>query len=206
MKKTIRGKRNMKKTIRGKRNMKKTLTNIIFGVYVVIAVFVTICLLSYNEFKVTELGNYSLVVVTDNEMIPNFNKGDLLIIDKSVPVFTGDNAFFYDTYNRQIEVRLGKVQDLEKVTETESTYTFEGEHKVSSEYVLGGENGTSLIPGVGTVLNILESKWGFLFIIVLPALLMFFHQIMVVIGDIKESKEDSPKKEKKVEEDAEKKA
>ena len=196
----------MKKTIRGKRNMKKTLTNIIFGVYVVIAVFVTVCLLSYNEFKVTELGNYSLVVVTDNEMIPNFNKGDLLIIDKSVPVFTGDNAFFYDTYNRQIEVRLGKVQDLEKVTETESTYTFEGEHKVSSEYVLGGENGTSLIPGVGTVLNILESKWGFLFIIVLPALLMFFHQIMVVIGDIKESKEDSPKKEKKVEEDAEKKA
>lgn len=186
--------------------MKKTLTNIIFGVYVVIAVFVTVCLLSYNEFKVTELGNYSLVVVTDNEMIPNFNKGDLLIIDKSVPVFTGDNAFFYDTYNRQIEVRLGKVQDLEKVTETESTYTFEGEHKVSSEYVLGGENGTSLIPGVGTVLNILESKWGFLFIIVLPALLMFFHQIMVVIGDIKESKEDSPKKEKKVEEDAEKKA
>ena len=196
----------MKKTIRGKRNMKKTLTNIIFGVYVVIAVFVTVCLLSYNEFKVTELGNYSLVVVTDNEMIPNFNKGDLLIIDKSVPVFTGDNAFFYDTYNRQIEVRLGKVQDLEKVTETESTYTFEGEHKVSSEYVLGGENGTSLIPGVGTVLNILEYKWGFLFIIVLPALLMFFHQIMVVIGDIKESKEDSPKKEKKVEEDAEKKA
>lgn len=186
--------------------MKKTLTNIIFGVYVVIAVFVTICLLSYNEFKVTELGNYSLVVVTDNEMIPNFNKGDLLIIDKSVPVFTGDNAFFYDTYNRQIEVRLGKVQDLEKVTETESTYTFEGEHKVSSEYVLGGENGTSLIPGVGTVLNILESKWGFLFIIVLPALLMFFHQIMVVIGDIKESKEDAPKKEKKVKEDAEKKA
>ena len=186
--------------------MKKTITNVIFIIYVVIAVFVTICLLSYNQFKVTEFGNYSLVIVTDNEMIPDYNKGDLLILDKSVPVFTGDKAFFYDTYNRQIEVKLGKVQDLEKVTETESTYTFEGDHKVSSEYVLGGEVSASAIPVAGTVLSILESKWGFLFIIVLPALLMFFHQIMVVIGDIKDSKEDSVQKDKKVKKDAGKEA
>ena len=67
--------------------MKKTITNVIFIIYVVIAVFVTICLLSYNQFKVTEFGNYSLVIVTDNEMIPDYNKGDLLILDKSVSIF-----------------------------------------------------------------------------------------------------------------------
>ena len=126
--------------------MKKTILNTIFGIYLVNAVFVTVCLLSYNQFKVTEFGNYSLVIVTDNEMIPDYNEGDLLILDKSVPVFTGDKAFFYDTYNRQIEVKLGEIQDLEKVTETESTYTFEGDHKVSSEYVLGGEISASVIP------------------------------------------------------------
>ena len=96
--------------------MKKTILNIIFGIYVVIAVFVTICLLSYNQFKVTEFGDTSLVIVTDNEMMPDFNKGDLIMVDKSQQVLPGDKAFFYDTYNRQIEVRLGEVTDLEKVT------------------------------------------------------------------------------------------
>ena len=180
--------------------MKKTITNIIFIIYVVIAVFVTICLLSYNQFKVTEFGDYSLVIVTDDEMAPDFNKGDLIIVDKSQEVLPGDKAFFYDTYNRQIEVRLGEVNDLERVTETESTYTFDGDHKVSSEYVLGGENTASVIPVAGTILSVLESKWGFLFLIVLPVLLMFFHQITVVIADLKNSKDD------KVEKNAEKKA
>lgn len=186
--------------------MKKTILNIIFVIYVVVAVFVTICLLSYNQFKVTEFGDTSLVIVTDNEMIPDYNKGDLIIIDKSQQVLTGDKAFFYDTYNRQIEVRLGEVTDLEKVTETESTYTFEGDHKVSSEYVLGGENGVSVIPIVGTVLSVLESKWGFLFIIVLPALLLFFHQISVVVSDIRNSKDDKEENNNKEEKDAGKKA
>ena len=180
--------------------MKKTITNIIFIIYVVIAVFVTICLLSYNQFKVTEFGDYSLVIVTDDEMAPDFNKGDLIIVDKSQEVLPGDKAFFYDTYNRQIEIRLGEVNDLERVTETESTYTFDGDHKVSSEYVLGGENTASVIPVAGTILSVLESKWGFLFLILLPVLLMFFHQITVVIADLKNSKDD------KVEKNAEKKA
>ncbi len=170
--------------------MKKTILNIIFVIYVIIAVFVTICLLSYNEFKVTEFGNYSLVIVNDNTLAPDFNNGDLVIVDKSIDVLPGDKAFFYDTYDRQIEIMLGEVEDLEKVTETESTYTFEGERKISGEYVLGGENGASVIPGVGAVLNVLESKWGFLFLIVLPALLAFFYQITVVVSDIRNSKED----------------
>lgn len=183
--------------------MKKTILNIIFVIYVIIAVFVTVCLLSYNQFKVTEFGNYSLVIISDNTLEPDFHNGDLVIVDKSIDVLPGDKAFFYDTYDRQIEIMLGKVEDLEKVTETESTYTFEGERKISSEYVLGGENATSVIPGVGAVLNVLESKWGFLFLIVLPALLAFFYQITVVISDIRNSKED---KDDKVEKDAGKKA
>lgn len=176
--------------------MKRTILNIIFVVYIVIAVFVTICLLSYNQFKVTEFGNYSLVIVDDDGLAPDYNKGDLVIVDKSVEVIPGDKAFFYSTSDRQTEIMLGEVEDIEKVTETESTYTFEGERKISSEYVLGGETGAEAIPVVGTILSVLESKWGFLFLIVLPALLAFFYQITVVISDIKNSKED------KVSEDA----
>ena len=53
-----------------------------------------------------------------------------------------------------------------------------------------------MISGVGTILGVLESKWGFLFIIVLPALLAFIYQISVVVSDIRGSKDDKGKKDK----------
>ena len=36
--------------------MKKVIRNVLFVVYIVIAAFVTVCLLSYNEMKTTQFG------------------------------------------------------------------------------------------------------------------------------------------------------
>ncbi len=165
--------------------MKKIILNFLFIIYVVIAVFVTVCLLSYNQFKVTEFGNKSLIIVSDATLEPIFNKGDLVIADKSDTITTGNKAFFYNTYNQQIEVALGEVVNVEKVTEKESTYTFVGDKKVSSEYVLGSSENAQVLSGVGAILGALESRWGFLFIIVLPSLLAFLYQISIVVTDIR---------------------
>ena len=173
--------------------MKRFLKNILFGLYVVIAIFVTVCLLSYNDYKITEFGNYSLVIISDDSVNPDFKKGDLVIVNKKEPIVVGQKAFFYNTYEREIEVKLGEIVDEEKITNTETTYTLEGEHKISSQYVLGPASPVMVISSVGTVLSILESKWGFLFIIVLPSLLAFIYQIGVVISEIKGSKEDKGK-------------
>lgn len=78
--------------------MKKILTNLIFGIYVIIAVFVTVCLLSYNQFKVTEFGDYSLVIIDNDELSPEYQKGDLVLVDKSKKIETGQRVFFYNTY------------------------------------------------------------------------------------------------------------
>ena len=77
--------------------MKKVISNILFAVYMVIAIFVTICLLSYNDFKVTEFGDYSLVIIDDKELEPEFKKGDLVIVNKDEAIKLGDKAFFYNT-------------------------------------------------------------------------------------------------------------
>lgn len=171
--------------------MKKTLSNILFSVYIVVAILVTVTLLSYNEFRVTEFGNYSLIIISDNGLEPDFNKGDLVIVNKEDKILTGRKAFFYDTYNEKIEVRLGLVEEAEKITSTETTYTLEGERKISGQYVLGPANTAEIIPKVGTVLGILQSKWGFLFLIVLPALLAFVNQIGVVYSGIKQAKKEA---------------
>lgn len=170
--------------------MKKIITNFIFGIYVVVAVFVTICLLSYNQFKVTEFGDCSLVIIDNDELEPQYQKGDLVLVDKSKIIKTGENVFFYNTYDQEVHISVGKITDIEKVTSTEYTYTLEGDRKISSEYVLGQADNTTKFVKIGTVLSILQSKWGFLFIIVLPALLAFIYQISIVVSEIKGSKEE----------------
>ena len=80
------------------------------------------------------------------------------------------------------------------MTNKETTYTLEGERKISSQYVLGPAETAEVIPGVGTVLGILESKWGFLFLIVLPSLLAFIYQISVVIAELKKSNDEGKSK------------
>ena len=173
--------------------MKNVVLNILFVIYVIIAVLVTVCLLSYNDFKVTEFGNSSLVIITDDTLLPDYKNGDLVIVNKKDPILVGIKAFFYNTYDREIEVNLAEVVNSEKITNSETTYTLEGDHKISSEYVLGSANNATVIPGVGAVLNVLESRWGFLFIIVLPALLAFIYQISVVVSELRKPKDSKEK-------------
>lgn len=172
--------------------MGKKIKGILFSIYLLIALVVTLLLLGYNDFKVTEMGTYSLLKITDNELASdNFNKGDLVIVNKDDEVLTGRKAFFYDTYNDRIEVRLGTVENVEKVTSTEKTYTFEGERKISGEYVLGPASTAEIIPTLGTVLSVLESKWGFLFIIVFPILIASINQITIVCSNIMKAYKES---------------
>lgn len=175
--------------------MKKALKNIIFGIYIVVAVIVTLLLLGYNEFKVTQFGNYTLLLIKDSSLAPEFNKGDLVILDKDSEILTGRKVFFYDTNNQKIEIKLGAVENIEKITSTEKTYTLEGEKTISGEYILGPANTAEIIPKVANVLGVLESKWGFLFIIVLPAVILVVNQIGVVFSNIlqatKKEKEES---------------
>ena len=165
----------------------KKFKHILFGIYLVIAILLTLTLLAYNDFKISQFGDYSLLVIKDDEIEPDFKEGDLVILNKSDKVLTGRKAFFYDTSNQKIEVKLGVVEAAEPVNEDEITYTLEGERKISSEYVLGPANTAEVIPGLGKVLGILQSKWGFLFIIVFPALILVINQIGVVFNNIIES-------------------
>lgn len=175
----------------------KKIKHILFTIYFIIAILLTITLLAYNDFKISEFGPYSLLIIRDDELAPEFNEGDLVIVNKNDEVLTGRKAFFYDTYNQKIEVKLGTIEGAERVTREEVTYTLEGERKISSEYVLGPANTAEVIPTLGKVLGTLQSKWGFLFLIVFPALILVINQIGIVfnnvIDSIKEAKQDTPK-------------
>ena len=111
--------------------MKKIIGNIIFIIYAIIAVFVTICLLSYNEFKVTEFGETSLVLIDNEELQPNYNKGDLVIVNRDTRIRENDSIFFYNTSADKVEITVANVTNVEKVSNFEYTYTLEGNMIIS---------------------------------------------------------------------------
>ncbi len=169
--------------------MKKFLVNLLVIVYAIIAIFVTVCLLSFNEHRVTVFGNYSLVIIDSNEIKGDYKKGSLVIVSNDPKPEAGEKTFFYNVMG-QNEIALAEVTSRQDYKNTESTYTFGGESLVTQSSIIGSVKNAKEIPYAGTVLRILESKWGYLFLVVLVSLLMFLYEITKAVEDVKNSKRE----------------
>ena len=178
--------------------MKRIIVNIFVIIYAIIAVLTTICLLSYNEYKISEFGDNSIILVTNEDLTPDFNKGDLIIVNSGnkSKIDIGDKVFFYNSQDKKVEVALAQVTNKEIVTSKEITFTVGKDHEVSSQYVLGTTKNATVIPVVGGILDVLESKWGFLFLIVFPSLIAFLYELTVVFSEIKEERKQSKENSK----------
>ena len=62
--------------------MKKIIYNTLIILYAIIAIVVTICLLSFNQYKVSEFDSTTLLIInTNNLKDKGFSKGDLVFVD-----------------------------------------------------------------------------------------------------------------------------
>lgn len=175
--------------------MKKVLKiiGIFFGaIYCLIAITLTVCLLNYNDYNITELGDKSLIIVRDDELEPNYQKGDLVIVKKNLnrEINIGDKIFFYNANEGQVTVNLGNVISKVNITKKETTFTMNGDYPISSEYVIGKTSTSKVYHKLGSILSTLESKFGFLFLIIFPILVLFIYEIYAVIKEIKSPDEE----------------
>lgn len=174
--------------------MKKTckfLKNFLIIAYIVLIIFITICLLSYNDYKMTVFGRNTLIPVIDKDL-PDYQLGDLLIVNKNKfsQIDIGDEIFFYRTVSGETSINYAEVTAIERVTDKEFTFTVEGNYKFSSERFIGKAETATVIPKIGSVLHILQSKWGFLFLGVFPSLIAFLYTLYTVILEVREDDED----------------
>ena len=143
------------------------IRDLLLGVWVIIAIATTVCLLSYNEFNVPTFGKTTILSVNSDEMEPEFLAGDLLLVkrESDKKINDGDEVFFYNG-NKANEylINIGKVDNKTTVTTKESTYTINNT-KVSGSYVIGRVSGTKIMHNFGYAYSILTSKWGFMFIL-----------------------------------------
>lgn len=168
--------------------MKRTIGAILFVIYSIIAITVTVLLLSFNDYRCSEIGGYTVCIVKDDALEPQYKEGSILIVketsDKHVNV--GDELFFYKVINSQ---------EYELVNRTLETKAQQGRHVVyhvdenetyDANYFIGKAEDTIVIEGPwGTILSILQSKWGYLFCIVVVSLLLFLQEVFDLIIELK---------------------
>ena len=145
--------------------------------------------LNYNDYGVTELFGDSYIIIENDSMMPNYKKGDLLVVAKrnNDTIKKGDNIFFYETdmKKKEVVISLASVSDVRKITDTETTFTVVGNEDYSSEYVIGSANDTTVFHGLGSILSLLESRWVFLLLIILPVLFIFLYVVYEFILEFK---------------------
>ncbi|MBR3134341.1 MAG: hypothetical protein IKG56_02655 [Clostridia bacterium] len=162
--------------------MKKILFNVLVIIYVVIAIFTTMCLLNYNEYKVSQFGDKTLVIIDKDEEGIDYKKGDLVIVDKKgyESANEGDTLIFYENDG----IKITKILKKNDFGDAGITFTIDGNYQVVHENVIGIAKNAKVISKVGGILGLLQSKWGFLFLIVFPSLLAFLHQVYELILEL----------------------
>ena len=171
----------------------KVLINLVIFAWLIAALFVTICLLSYNEFKVTTFGKTSLLIIDSDELEPDYLEGDLLLVKRNsdAKINVGDKVFYFNSdMDTKILIYNGTVEDKETVSRDETTYTIDG-HKVSGVYVVGKIDGSKSYHGVGKLLGIFTSKWGFMFLVIFPTLFAIIYEIMMIVEARHQEKEEA---------------
>ena len=189
--------------------MKRVLGTVFFVAYALMAILVTVLLLSFNNYNCSELGPYTFYIVKDDTMEPNYQLGDLLIIKSATDrnIKEGDMLYFYDVIKK--DEFIVNYQKLMFKTQSSKhiTYTVEDGSSYDSSYLIGKEDGSMTIHGLGAVLAILESRWGYLFFVVIVSLLLFLQELFNLIMEIKHPEkieednevEEKPKKKTKTE-------
>ena len=168
--------------------IKKILIGIIGTAYFIFALIMTILLLNFNDYGITQFGTKSLVIINDTIANENQKKGDLVIVEaqRVEDVEVGQEIFTYRIDSKGIPtINLGKVGE---VYVDDDAIAFENGETYSMEFVAGV--GTESYEHLGTALSIIESQWGFLFIVLVPCFLIFIYEVYSLIVEIKYGAEE----------------
>ncbi len=192
------------------KNVLKSVWSFIEVIIVVYVIFVTSCILMRNDYGYTQFGKYTFVTISESnaKFFKDYEEGDLLIVrGQKFNINEGDVIYYYLSLDDKYLVRQGvvasKVED-----EYSALYTLNDNDKssVSSSRVIGKY--VSVKKGAGRALEVLESRFGFLFLVLLPIMIVFIYQVYqlvvvaryeVVDDDDDEDKKKTKKKEEKKE-------
>lgn len=179
----------------------------IFEVIIIVYVIaITAFILCRNKYGYTQFGDYTFdnVSLIDERNITAAKKGDLLVIKNSNDFKVGDVIYYYAAYNENYVVRSDVILKIDDDGYT-SLFTIkrgDDEITVVDTRIIGKY--TSTYKGLGAFLNVVESRVGFLFLVLLPIMIVFIYQVYEFVMIIRyervdEDENDDDEVKKKVE-------
>lgn len=168
--------------------MKKICIGFFITLYIIISLIVTTCLLHYNDYNITVINGKSLISLKSD--YDDLKKGSLVVV-KDNDINVGDKVFYYEANGSDVGVNLRSVKNINKINASESTYTLDNDKVITKDFIIGTKNNAKVYPVIGGILLLLESKWGFLGIVILPVAVCFIFEIYTLVKEFK------PKKKRK---------
>ena len=171
--------------------MRKVLNffkGIVISVWVLVAIVTTILLISYNDYSVSEIGNNSIFIVDIDRLEPTYLNGDLVIVKKASEnkYHVGDKAFFYlKNASDKVFINYGEIEKIVEADHAEDSYQFEGNTIIGYGDMMGLANGSIVYHKWGKILSAFESKWGFMFLVILPTIFAIVYEVYSIIEEAK---------------------
>ena len=180
----------------------KKIGSILWGAFelliIVYVICITMCILCRNKFGFTQFDRNTLVTIQEDtyKYIDDTDEGDLLVIRRS-RVEVGDHIYYYIIVGDKYAVKEGVVKEITD-GETASLYLLEDGVSVTSTKFAG--NSMKIYHNWGSVLDLLMSRFGFLFLVLLPIMIVFIYQIyeFIMVLKYEEVEKEKATKKKKV--------
>ncbi len=148
-------------------------------VIIIYVILVTMFVLCKNKYGYTQFGDYSFanIDLIAEKNVKDTKKGDLLVVKNSNDIHKGDLIYYYAVLNDNYIVRSAVVTDV-KEDDYSALYTVSLSNttiNVASSRVLGKYS--TVYNNLGSVLSVLESRVGFLLLVLLPIMVVFIYQV-----------------------------
>lgn len=166
-----------------KKAMMVLLSVVLWSIILLMALFTFTTLATREEQSVGRLAGFTPMIVKSDSMAPTFRRGDLIVIRECSPdtLRVGDIITFHTIINNEYALNTHRIAEIREVGETRC-YVTKGDHNavedihiISDGDIVGRYVGK--VPVLGSVLEFLSGKVGFLVGIVLPMLLFFIYQV-----------------------------
>lgn len=173
-------------------------------IIIIYVVLVTMFVLCKNKYGYTQFGDYSFtnIDLIAEKNVKDTKKGDLLVVKNSNDIHKGDLIYYYEVLNDNYIVRSAVVADV-KEDDYSALYTVSLSNttiNVASSRVLGKYS--TVYNNLGSILSVLESRVGFLLLVLLPIMVVFIYQvyefiIMLKYDETLVNEDNNSKKRKK---------
>ena len=157
----------------------------------------TAFLLCKNKYGFTQIGDMTYITINEHlqSYLPETKENDLLMVKQNnKDINVGDKIYYYAVENNEYVIKTAHVKEIVISEDDMALYQLDDEAKttIATTRVIGKYS--AIYHNIGGVLDVLQSRIGFLLLVILPILLIFMYQIYALIIVIKYGEEELQEK------------